>query len=142
MGGLGRSISAWMVRHGARHLAFLPRSCATSPDTASTIRSLNSQGLATTAIQCDISVKREVEVAIKQIASKGVVKGIIQVAMVLDVSVNKLAVLSCNLNHKANRTSRSNQQPSSSFSVCLDQKYRVLSISTRQLYTCRLTSLS
>lgn len=49
LGGLGRSISAWMVEHGAKHLIYLSRSGGQGPEDASITEDLQAQG-------CEIQV--------------------------------------------------------------------------------------
>jgi aryl carrier-like protein len=81
LGGLGRSVSNWMVEHGARHLTFLSRSAGTSVEDKAFLYELELQGCSAQAVAGTVedpdAVNRAVEVAARPVA------GIIQLSMVL-----------------------------------------------------------
>ncbi|OJD32113.1 polyketide synthase [Diplodia corticola] len=55
LGGLGRSIAAWMVSQGARNLVFTSRSGAKKPEAQALLDVLHKHGAKTKAFACDIS---------------------------------------------------------------------------------------
>ncbi|MCJ1309500.1 hypothetical protein MMC25_003160 [Agyrium rufum] len=87
LGGLGRSLTSWMIEHGARHLAFMGRSGADSPSAASLIASIKAQNVNVTILQADVTVKANLEAAVKQIDNRYPIRGVVNAAMVLEDSV-------------------------------------------------------
>ncbi|KAL9011376.1 MAG: hypothetical protein Q9173_003774, partial [Seirophora scorigena] len=84
LGGLGRSISAWMAERGAKNLVYLSRSGSANAQAKSIIRDLHSAGVATRILRCDITQESDVNAAISQILIP--IKGVIQAAMVVNDS--------------------------------------------------------
>ncbi|KAJ4376392.1 hypothetical protein N0V83_001675 [Neocucurbitaria cava] len=88
LGGLGRSISHWLTKHGARNLVFISRSGASSPEAASFISSLESAGIRTAVLQCDISNAFALSTALSPTLAKfPPLRGVIQGAMTLNDSL-------------------------------------------------------
>ncbi|KAI0176547.1 hypothetical protein GGR52DRAFT_571510 [Hypoxylon sp. FL1284] len=86
VGGLGRSISTWMVERGARNLTFLSRSAGQSDISKSLFLELESMGCAVTVVTGRVDRMDDVQRALSQ--SKFPIKGVLQLAMVLkDVPV-------------------------------------------------------
>ena len=86
LGGLGRSIAQWMVRHGAKHIIFLSRSGDKKPEAKETLQTLKNQGASVAAYSCDIANADEVRNVIAQSAKDfPPIRGAIQGAMVLKV---------------------------------------------------------
>ena len=83
LGGLGKSISTWLVEQGARSLVFLSRS-ANSVGNRKFIRELESSGCAVTVIPGRAEVFEDVLEAVSQAPSS--IRGVIHLAMVLKVS--------------------------------------------------------
>ncbi|KAF3010651.1 hypothetical protein E8E13_004678 [Curvularia kusanoi] len=87
LGGLGRSLAAWMTARGARHFIFLSRSGADKPEAAALLEELHELArsqhpdLTAKVIRGDVSIRDDVSRAISS-ASKPT-KGVVQVAMVL-----------------------------------------------------------
>ena len=81
LGGLGRPISTWLVRHGARHLIYLSRSAGTTSADIKFIRELESQGCSATTIKGSVADPADVVAAVR--AAKGHLKGVVQMSMVL-----------------------------------------------------------
>ncbi|GAB1196570.1 hypothetical protein APSETT444_005842 [Aspergillus pseudonomiae] len=87
LGGLGRSLTTWMVSRGARHFIFLSRSGADKPEAAALVKELHeltrSQYLDLTVqvVRGDVSIRDDVSRAIS-CATKPI-KGVVQAAMVL-----------------------------------------------------------
>lgn len=87
LGGLGRSMSRWMVERGARNLAYVSRSGGASLPAAAKelIEELNQAGVRTALVQCDITDAKKLSAALGS-ALKGLppLRGVIQGAMVLN----------------------------------------------------------
>lgn len=81
LGGLGRSISNWMIERGARHLIYLSRNAGSGPDDEAFVRELDSMGCQVQLVQGSVinpaDVTRAVEGATRPL------KGILQMSMVL-----------------------------------------------------------
>lgn len=80
LGGLGRSISAWMAQHGARHLTLLSRNAGTEEDEEFTTM-LSSMGCAAQLIRG--SVENEADIVRAVDGASVPIKGIIHMGMVL-----------------------------------------------------------
>lgn len=87
LGGLGRSLTSWMMEHGARRFAFLSRSGTDSEQAAILVDEIQAAGVAVQVIRGDAAVKADVERAVKSIPAQYPVRGVVQAAMVLKVSV-------------------------------------------------------
>lgn len=93
-GGLGRSMAAWMVGKGAKHIVLLSRSGELKGAAKDQIDALNQNGAAVIARRCDVANPTEVD----NLISTGLeglppVRGLIHGAMVLHVSHTSLVVL-------------------------------------------------
>jgi acyl carrier protein len=80
LGGLGRSISTWMIEHGARHLVYLSRSAGNGPQDQQFFAELKDQGCIVTAIQGDVAISEDVARAVRAAPN---LRGILQMSMVL-----------------------------------------------------------
>ncbi|KAF3765315.1 hypothetical protein M406DRAFT_67771 [Cryphonectria parasitica EP155] len=84
LGGLGRSLGAWMASHGARHLIFLSRSGAERPDAQEAVNALNAMGVHVAVYKCDVSNQASLEKTIQQCRDEmPPIKGVIHGGMVL-----------------------------------------------------------
>ncbi|KAF2972303.1 hypothetical protein GQX73_g1322 [Xylaria multiplex] len=83
LGGLGRSLTTWMLERGCRNFTFLSRSGASKPEAVGVIRQLE-QANAEVKIFC-VDASDEVSVArvVTEVSSKRPIKGVIHAAMVL-----------------------------------------------------------
>ncbi|KAJ5675621.1 polyketide synthase [Penicillium macrosclerotiorum] len=81
LGGLGRSISTWMVERGARHLIYFSRSAGTKIEHQEFAQELASMGCRADFIQGDVTNLDDVTRAVAQ--ARGHLKGILQMSMVL-----------------------------------------------------------
>lgn len=87
LGGLGRSLSQWMVDHGAKNLAFFSRSGASKPDAQAVLEKLARDGVRAVAYACDIGNPEQVERAVEKCKQEmPPIRGLIQAAMSLAVS--------------------------------------------------------
>jgi NAD(P)-dependent dehydrogenase (short-subunit alcohol dehydrogenase family) len=84
LGGIGRSISAWMVSRGAKNLILLNRSGTKNPEAAELVTELEAQGCKILAPPCDVT-KEETLAAVLKEAQETMppIKGVIQGSMVL-----------------------------------------------------------
>ena len=91
LGGLGRSVSTWMVEHGARHLIYLSRSAGSGPDDKLFVHELNSMGCDVQLVQGSVTDREDVARAIE--GATHPVKGILQMSMVLrDENFSKMTI--------------------------------------------------
>lgn len=81
LGGLGRSISIWMVRHGARNLTYLSRTAGNGIHDEDFVRELQSMGCSVQLVRGSVTDLDDVTRAIERTPAP--VKGIIQMSMVL-----------------------------------------------------------
>lgn len=94
LGGLGRSITTWLVEKGASHLIFFSRSAGQVHDDDPFVQELQSLGCTVTRVSGDVTVYEDVVRAIKA-AGKRIV-GVLQASMVLQVSSKRVCcLLSC-----------------------------------------------
>lgn len=83
LGGLGRSISKWMLERGARKFIFLGRSGIDNKSAKLLVKDLEDAGAQISVIRGDVSIFSDVKTAVDSI--KGLVGGVIQAAMGLSV---------------------------------------------------------
>ncbi|KAJ5817603.1 Acyl transferase/acyl hydrolase/lysophospholipase [Penicillium robsamsonii] len=81
LGGLGRSLSKWMISCGARRFIFLGRSGADRPQAKEIVDDLRAQGAHVTVIRGDVCRYEDVERALE--AADCPIGGVIQAAMAL-----------------------------------------------------------
>ncbi|KAI1118581.1 hypothetical protein F5Y14DRAFT_462535 [Nemania sp. NC0429] len=84
LGGLGRSLTKWMVEHGARHFAFISRSGASKPEAARVIENIhNTPGTSTRVYRADASDEAAMQCIIYSLQAERPVRGVVHAAMVL-----------------------------------------------------------
>ncbi|KAB8069924.1 KR domain-containing protein [Aspergillus leporis] len=83
LGGLGRSLTWWMMKKGARNFAFLSRSGADSRQASLLVEELKDAGAVVQVFQGDAGVKADVEAVLRGIPEDRPVRGVINAAMVL-----------------------------------------------------------
>ncbi|KAI4849577.1 ketoacyl-synt-domain-containing protein [Aureobasidium sp. EXF-8845] len=81
LGGLGRSLIRWMFSRGARHFVFLSRSGTDNPEAAECVIELEKLGGKPVVVRGDVSIRSDVEQAIKR--AKSPIRGVMQLAMTL-----------------------------------------------------------
>lgn len=84
LGGLGRTISRWMVRRGARKLVFLGRSGTAKLAAKALVDDLEAAGARCTVVKGD--VRNEKDVIATVAAAEGEIGGVVQAALGLNVS--------------------------------------------------------
>jgi NAD(P)-dependent dehydrogenase (short-subunit alcohol dehydrogenase family) len=88
LGGLGRSISRWMVARGARNLLLLGRSGPTSTAAQSFVEDMKDLGVTVKAPKCDVANLSALKEILEDCSSTmPPIQGCIHGAMVLRVSV-------------------------------------------------------
>ena len=89
LGGLGRTLAEWMVRKGARQLAFMSRSGANRPEAAATLRWLEAREIDVSIYRADVCDYQAVKSCVEELGSR--LGGVFQAAMVLqDTPLNKM----------------------------------------------------
>ena len=83
LGGLGKSISTWMVENGARHITYLGRSAGMSEDDKKFFKELRSLGCTVETVIGSVSKLEDVKKAVH--GGTIPVAGVIQMSMVLRV---------------------------------------------------------
>jgi hypothetical protein len=82
--GLGSSMATWLVEQGARNLTLFSRSAGISPESKALLRELQAMGCSVTAVSGSVENKEDVDAAVS--SSGKPVKGVFQLAMVVNVS--------------------------------------------------------
>ncbi|KAI9653077.1 MAG: hypothetical protein M1821_007728 [Bathelium mastoideum] len=82
LGGLGRSFGKWAAQRGARHLIYLSRSGAVTPEMQQFLDELGHLSVETTVIKGDVSFLKDVEAAAK--STSRVIKGVVHAALALN----------------------------------------------------------
>jgi acyl transferase domain-containing protein/NADPH:quinone reductase-like Zn-dependent oxidoreductase len=86
LGGLGRSLTSWLMKKGARNFAFLSRSGANSEQASLVVDELKAAGATVQIFRGDAGVKSDVEEVVNSISGDRPIRGVINAAMVLRVS--------------------------------------------------------
>jgi NADPH:quinone reductase-like Zn-dependent oxidoreductase len=87
-GGLGRSMTRWMITKGARHIVLVSRSGQATGKVAQLIEEAKSSGAQIEVRPCDVSNRDQVEELIaKNLSGLPTIRGVVHAAMVLDVSL-------------------------------------------------------
>ncbi|KAL7931844.1 polyketide synthase [Trichoderma chlorosporum] len=81
LGGLGRSLSRWMMSRGARKFCFLGRSGCDKPSAAELVNRLRDAGASVTVVRGDVSNENQVNEAVAACVKEGPIGGVVQAAM-------------------------------------------------------------
>ncbi|KAI1735252.1 polyketide synthase [Xylaria scruposa] len=82
LGGLGRSLSRWMMARGARHFVFLGRSGSDKPSAQRLVSELERAGATVGVVRGDVCIAADVKAAVSACLSTGRrIGGVIQAAM-------------------------------------------------------------
>lgn len=87
LGGLGRSLTSWMMKRGARRFAFLSRSGADGKSAAILVRDIEAAGADVSVMRGDVTRAADVQHAVQSIPSKYPIAGVVHAAMVLRVCI-------------------------------------------------------
>ncbi|KAK3342085.1 KR domain-containing protein [Lasiosphaeria hispida] len=83
LGGLGRSLTSWMMKSGARRFTFLSRSGADAPSAAKLVSDIESAGAIVQIMRGDVTSADDVALAVRGVPSEHPIKGVVHAAMVL-----------------------------------------------------------
>ncbi|KKP02218.1 KR domain-containing protein [Trichoderma harzianum] len=83
LGGLGRSLTSWMMESGARRFTFLSRSGADQPSAAKLVADLEAAGAIVQVVRGDATSRDDVVRAVNGIPAENPIKGVVHAAMVL-----------------------------------------------------------
>ncbi|PFH62270.1 hypothetical protein XA68_14401 [Ophiocordyceps unilateralis] len=81
LGGLGRSLSRWMMSRGARKFVFLGRSGCDKPTARQLVTRLEDAGASVTVVRGDVSDASHVREAVAACVAEGPIGGVVQAAM-------------------------------------------------------------
>jgi hypothetical protein len=95
LGGIGRSVSTWMVERGAKELIFLSRSAGKSDDDRAFIRELETQGCHVILMAGNVTDKDDVNEAIRKRTRP--LAGVLQMAVDLKVGCGLQPLSSVNI---------------------------------------------
>ncbi|KAL9595415.1 MAG: hypothetical protein Q9219_006458 [cf. Caloplaca sp. 3 TL-2023] len=84
LGGVGRSLTSWMVDCGARHLAFMTRSGCKQPAAARLVSETKARGVEVMVLKGDVASSVDVESAVRAITQHRQLRGVVNAAMVLN----------------------------------------------------------
>ena len=91
LGGLGRSLTSWMMKHGARRFVFLSRSGSDAKQASILVEDVKAAAVDVKVVRGDATVKADVERAVAGVPPEYPVRGVVQAAMVLKVGVHIFA---------------------------------------------------
>ncbi|KAF7906145.1 hypothetical protein EAF00_000424 [Botryotinia globosa] len=87
LGGLGRSLTIWMLRRGFRHFAFVSRSGLDKLEAAQLVKSLRKEGASVNVYRADAANEEDLSSVIAQESSERPIRGVVHAAMVLNDSL-------------------------------------------------------
>ncbi|RYP61915.1 hypothetical protein DL771_009957 [Monosporascus sp. 5C6A] len=83
LGGLGRSLTSWMMKSGARRFSFLSRSGTDAPSAAKLVSDIESAGDIVQIVRGDVASADDVARAVRGVPPGQPIKGVVHAAMVL-----------------------------------------------------------
>ncbi|KAI1332741.1 ketoacyl-synt-domain-containing protein [Xylariaceae sp. FL0255] len=84
LGGIGRSLTKWMMEHGARHFAFISRSGASKPEATRVIADIEKcEDTSTRVYRVDASDEMAMQCIVYSLQAERPIKGVVHAAMVL-----------------------------------------------------------
>ncbi|KAI8626148.1 hypothetical protein F5Y19DRAFT_478754 [Xylariaceae sp. FL1651] len=83
LGGLGRSITTWMLERGCRNFVFLSRSGATKPEAMDVVGRLTASGASAQIFSVDVSDEKAVFDVVQHVSRRLPIRGVVHAAMVL-----------------------------------------------------------
>lgn len=86
LGGLGRSLTAFMMERGCVNFVFISRSGADKPDAALLVQELKEAGASVEVYRGDASSEADVTGIVSQVKTTHDIRGVVHAAMVLEVS--------------------------------------------------------
>ncbi|KAJ4863148.1 KR domain-containing protein [Trichoderma breve] len=83
LGGIGRSVAAWMASRGARNLIFLSSSGRITPAVTTMREALEADGCSVHIFTCDVGDKEQLRLVLEQCKTLPPIRGVVQGAMKL-----------------------------------------------------------
>ncbi|KAI1346694.1 hypothetical protein F5Y01DRAFT_264504 [Xylaria sp. FL0043] len=83
LGGLGRSLTRWMMERGARHFTFISRSGIDKPEAARLVADVELSGASTQVVRADASNEEDIARTVSEIQAERAIRGVVHAAMVL-----------------------------------------------------------
>ncbi|KAI0505381.1 hypothetical protein F5B22DRAFT_526976 [Xylaria bambusicola] len=83
LGGLGRSLTRWMMAHGAKHFTFISRSGIDKPEAARLVKHIELSGASTRVERADASDQDKIARIVASIQAERPIRGVVHAAMVL-----------------------------------------------------------
>lgn len=87
LGGLGRSLTSWMLDHGAKRFAFVSRSGDDKPEATRLIKNITEAGAVTEVFRADASSIADMKGVVSSITKHRRIRGVVHAAMVLNDSI-------------------------------------------------------
>jgi len=85
LGGFGLAVANWLVENGARNVALMGRSGASSAGAKRAIAKMRRQGAKVLVVKADVADQRQIALALDRVKAKlGPLRGVFHAAMVLD----------------------------------------------------------
>ncbi|TGO09602.1 hypothetical protein BTUL_0160g00190 [Botrytis tulipae] len=81
LGGLGRTLTIWMMRRGVRHFAFVSRSGLDKLEAAQLVKSLRKEGASFNVYRADAANEEDLSSVIAQESSERPIRGVVHAAM-------------------------------------------------------------
>jgi NADPH:quinone reductase-like Zn-dependent oxidoreductase len=90
--GIGRSISRWLIDHGAKHLLLISRNASSRPEHLQFGQELTFTGATVSVESCDVGDKAMLKRLVEKRQSTGMppIRGVVHSGMLLDVSSSQL----------------------------------------------------
>ncbi|KAF6230377.1 hypothetical protein HO133_004719 [Letharia lupina] len=83
LGGLGRSLTAWMMEKGCKIFAFISRSGADKPEAAKVVESIKEAGASAQVFRADATIDTDVAKVVSAVNAARPIRGVVHAAMVL-----------------------------------------------------------
>ncbi|PLB51426.1 putative polyketide synthase [Aspergillus steynii IBT 23096] len=83
LGGLGRSLTSWMMDRGARDFVFLSRSGTDKAEAAALVESIQAAGAVADVFRADASNEQDVARVVESVTARRPIRGVVHAAMVL-----------------------------------------------------------
>ena len=97
LGGLGRSLTTWMMEKGCKKFAFISRSGADKPEAAKVVELMNDAGAAAQVFRADATNDTDVKKVVSTIRAARPIRGVVHATIVLQVSRNLVSLYQENL---------------------------------------------
>ncbi|KAL9028248.1 MAG: hypothetical protein Q9196_003360 [Gyalolechia fulgens] len=83
LGGLGRSLTTWMMERGCKNFVFISRSGADKPEAAQVTTSLQEAGASVRVFRADATIEEDVIAVLADVSATHQIRGVVHAAMVL-----------------------------------------------------------